>query len=150
MQQTIMGINIAKDIGFHEDTITDLRNVLVMHNQKLPAAHRFSQDEICETMLRPISLTSQTYGTACLAELNAVAGNPGQPQVRLYQAALAPGVAGAHPVHRCLNSITENYSSMWESSIKAGWPHPTRGQKYGWDGTFTAWPRYRAAGARKR
>jgi len=111
MKQRIMDTSITRDIGFHEDTISDLRSCLVVNNAKLPLLSRYSQDEICEIMLRTISLASKLFGNSCLVELNAVAGQPGLPHVRLYQSPLPLGAAG-NPVHRCLNTITDTYAVM--------------------------------------
>ena len=120
IRKLILETNIGHDVGFSVDTITDLRSHLTVLNGKLPRRNQFTQDEICECLLRVVGESSKMFNVSCLQELNADAGETGQPNVRRFQAAAPVDPLTGFPIHRCLIALVDHMSDMWRSCIDAG------------------------------
>ena len=106
---------IVCDVGVSANTVKDALKLLRFLNADFPLADRFTDDQICEKLLKMISVASSLLGGEAKKELDAVEGVPGLPRVREFQ---LPAVGGA-PRARDLNGVVVYFHAQWEAAVKA-------------------------------
>jgi hypothetical protein len=112
-------ISVAKDIGFSENTVYDLDTRLGGHNANMPTRPGglpyYDDEAVTEKILRCLADCSSQMFSDATNELNAAAGVPGQPGVRLYQLPLAGGVRS-----RDKAGMLAAFHAKWKAAVKAG------------------------------
>ena len=76
---------IVCDVGVSANTVKDALKLLRFLNADFPPVDRFTDNQICEKLLKMISVASSLLGGEAKKELDAIEGVPGLPRVREFQ-----------------------------------------------------------------